>query len=65
VPAPGSCVQKVEPAARSATIAVTNSRTGPATVVSVRRLPGCSPNRAAVGPVTATASAPAGLRPVA
>ena len=60
MPAVGSCVQKVEAGARSARIAVTNSVTGPDGVASDRRLPGCSPNRAAICVVAATATAPAG-----
>ena len=45
------------------TIAVTASVTVPVGVTSVSRLPGCSPNRAAVCGVTATATVPAGSRP--
>jgi len=55
-----SWVQKVEPASRSATIAVTSSSTGPDGAVSWSREPGCSPNRAAVCVVTATGTTPAG-----
>ena len=60
LPAVESCVQKVEPGARSRTIAVTKSPTGPDGVATDRRLPGCNPNRAAVCVVAATASIPAG-----
>ena len=60
VPAVESCVQKVEPGARSRTIAVTKSPTGPDGVASDRRLPGCKPYRAAVCVVAATATIPAG-----
>ena len=65
VPAVESCVQKVEPGARSRTIAVTKSPTGPAGVATDRRLPGCNPNRAAVCVVAATATIPAGTAPPA
>ncbi len=54
-----SWVQKVDPASRSATIAVTSSSTGPDRAVSWSREPGCRPNRAAVCVVTATGTAPA------
>ena len=60
VPAIGSCAQKVEPGARSRTIAVTKSLTGPVEVATDRRLPGCNPNRAAICVVAATATIPAG-----
>ena len=56
--------QKVEPAARCRTMAVTNRVAGPDLVASVRRLPGCRPNRAAVWVVAATATAPAGTCPL-
>ena len=65
VPAVGSCVQKVEPGARSRTIAVTRSPTEPDEVVTDRRLPGCNPNRAAIWVVAATATIPAGTAPPA
>ena len=61
--ASGSWVQKVEPACRCRTIAVTASVMMPARLTTVIRLPGCSPNRAAVGGVTATAKVPAGSGP--
>ena len=46
--------------ARSRTIAVTKSLTGPVGVATDRRLPGCNPNRAAICVVAATATIPAG-----
>ena len=55
-----SCCQKVEPGSRCRTIAVTTSVTGPDGVASVRRLPGCIPNRAAICVVAATPTAPGG-----
>ena len=55
-----SWAQKVEAGARSARIAVTNSVTGPSTVCTCIRLPGCTPNRPAICAVTDTASAPVG-----
>ena len=55
-----SCCQKEEPKLRSVTMAVTNSAAGPDGAASVRRLPGCSPNRAAVSVVAATPTAPGG-----
>ena len=44
-------------------IAVTASVTVPPGMLSVMRLPGCSPKRAAVCGVTATATVPAGTAP--
>ena len=58
-----SCRQKVDPAWRGRTMAVTNSVTGPDGAASVSRLPGCIPNRAAVCVVAATPTAPGGTRP--
>ena len=46
------------------TIAVTRIVTAPLGVSSCRRLPGCIPNRAAVGTVAATAIVPGGTFPV-
>ncbi len=63
--ASGSCAQKVDPAWRCRTIAVTASVSVPVELTTVTRLPGCSPNRAAVCGVTATASVPAGSAPAA
>ena len=65
VPAVGSCVQNVEPGALSRSIAVTKSWTGPDGVAVARRLPGCSPYRAAICVVAATASIPAGTEVLA
>ena len=59
-----SCCQKVDPPSRTRTMAVTKRVAGPDLVVSVRRLPGWRPNRAAVGTVAATATAPAGACPL-
>ena len=59
-PATGSCCQKVEPLPCCRTIAVTTSVTAAPAVASVRRLPGCSANRAAVCGVAATATVPLG-----
>jgi hypothetical protein len=60
----GSCVQKVEPTPSGRMMAVTTRVTVLVTVLSVSRLPGCRPNRAAVCGVTATATVPVGsVRP--
>jgi len=55
----------VDPACRCRTIAVTASVMIPVELTIVIRLPACSPNRAAVCGVTATASVPAGWGPAA
>jgi hypothetical protein len=63
--ASGSCAQKVDPACRCRTIAVTASVMIPVELTTAIRLPACSANRAAVCGVTATASVPAGSAPAA
>ena len=62
-PASGSCIQNVEAAPCGRMMPVTTSVTGPVATLSVIRLPGCSPNRAAVCVLTATATVPAGSAP--